>query len=105
MTPINNKTDEDWFKIMRRCANITCKAACGTGYKQATGREWPMERFHEWEKLDGYKKSVEDFLLNKLHYSTEVVQELMKEYLEDFPEFLEKGWDEATVVAAMNAGY
>ena len=21
MTPINNKTDEDWFKIMRRCAN------------------------------------------------------------------------------------
>ena len=64
-----------------------------------------MERFHEWEKLDGYKKSVEDFLLNKLHYSTEVVQELMKEYSEDLPEFLEKGCDEATVVAAMNAGY
>ena len=64
-----------------------------------------MARFHEWEKLEDYKKSVEDFLLNKLHYSTEVVQELMTEYSPDFPEFLENGWNAATVATAMSRGF
>ena len=57
------------------------------------------------KSLEDFKKSVEDFLLNKWHYSTEVVQELMKDYERILPKYWEDGWEVETAATAMSRGF
>lgn len=41
--------------------------------------------------LEDYKKAVEDYLTKTFKASTEVTNELMREYEDDFQEFMEEG--------------
>jgi len=43
------RSDDEWFKIMHRCGNVTCKAACGTSYERVTGKRFPIESYRKWE--------------------------------------------------------
>ena len=43
------RSDEEWFALMHRCGNITCKAACGTSYERVTGKRFPIESYRKWE--------------------------------------------------------
>ena len=43
------RSDEEWFALMHRCGNVTCKAACGTSYERVTGKRFPIESYRKWE--------------------------------------------------------
>ena len=60
---------------------------------------------NEQMSLDEFKKKVRVFGIETRHFSTEVVNDLMKAYDSDFPEFLRDNWTIPEVFTAMIMSY
>ena len=59
----------------------------------------------EQQSLESYKKQVEECLMKYQHCTTQESERLMKDYEDEFPQFLKDNWTCPAVALAMVMGY